>query len=83
MLRFIGNNLDSSDFSRAAQWTGRIKELKEKGLQKFFLFIHEPDDIKAPEMAAHFLKQINEHLNLTIDFNLREPTMHLQPKLFT
>jgi uncharacterized protein YecE (DUF72 family) len=58
LLRFIGNNLHPTDFERAAAWSRRIKQWEEAGLRRLFLFIHEPDDISAPEMSRAFLAEL-------------------------
>jgi len=58
MLRFIGNDLHESDYSRAENWTKRFVQWEQEGLKTLFLFIHEPDDILAPEMSVYFLNQL-------------------------
>ncbi len=58
MLRFIGNNLHPSDTSRAESWSTRIAQWESFGLQRFFLFIHEPDDVSTPEMTEIFLRSL-------------------------
>ena len=60
LLRFIGNNLHPSDFLRAEVWTERFFQWKNLGIQKIFLFVHEPDDISTPEMTEFFLDQMNQ-----------------------
>lgn len=59
MLRFIGNNLDASDFSRSQVWAQRLAQLQKKGLSRVYYFVHEPDDIKAPEMADQVIQDLN------------------------
>lgn len=60
LLRFIGNNLDPTDFTRAQAWAERLNSWQQSGLKKIFFFTHEPDDIKAPEMAQFVIKELNE-----------------------
>lgn len=60
MLRFIGNNLHPSDYQRSLVWAERLADLQSKGLPQVYYFVHEPDDIKAPEMAD----KVIEHLNM-------------------
>jgi uncharacterized protein YecE (DUF72 family) len=52
LIRFVGNSLHPSDFSRIRAWVGRLHEWFEMGLQSAFFFCHEPDNIQAPELAA-------------------------------
>ncbi|MGE0763696.1 MAG: DUF72 domain-containing protein [Bdellovibrionales bacterium] len=58
MLRFIGNELHSSDFERTRNWCRRFSTWEQQGLKRLFLFIHEPDDLLTPEMAHYFLEQL-------------------------
>lgn len=60
MLRFIGNDLHQSDFRRSREWALRIAKWQELGLRRFFFMVHEPDDIKTPEMAEHVIRDLNE-----------------------
>lgn len=59
-LRLIGNNLHPSDFARAKMWAEQIAIWQELGLQKFFFMVHEPDDIKTPEMTDWVIQTLNE-----------------------
>ncbi|MEZ4685080.1 MAG: DUF72 domain-containing protein [Bacteroidia bacterium] len=62
MLRFVGNGLVQTDFERADRWVSTLKEFSEAGLHTAYLFIHEPDDAFAPEMAVYFIQKLNEQL---------------------
>ena len=57
MIRFVGNNLDSSDFQRSEEWALQLKKWSEEGLQKVFFVVHQPDDIFAPEMAKAVVEE--------------------------
>lgn len=69
MLRFVGNGMVASDFSRAARWVEKIAELRQAGAAGIYLFVHEPDDTLAPDMAAYFIQLLNTQLGL----GLKEP----------
>jgi len=60
MLRFIGNNLHPTDAPRARVWSERIASWSQAGLREMFFFVHEPDDISAPEMANEVIRDLNE-----------------------
>lgn len=64
LLRFIGNELHPSDFSRAQDWCLRLKQWSELGLQKVFFFAHEPDDLTCPELTSHLVGLFNQQLNV-------------------
>lgn len=60
MVRFIGNDLHPSDYKRAEAWVRRFQCWQAQGLQTLFLFIHEPDDLLAPEMTTAFLQILHD-----------------------
>ncbi|MFS4459286.1 DUF72 domain-containing protein [Bdellovibrio sp. HCB2-146] len=61
VLRFIGNDLHPSDEPRAENWSQRLSQWQEAGIKKVFFFAHEPDDIKAPELAEIVIKHLNKN----------------------
>ena len=58
MIRFVGNALVPSDYSRIDEWVERLKAWTENGLQEVYFFPHEPDNILAPQLAAYLQKQL-------------------------
>jgi uncharacterized protein YecE (DUF72 family) len=52
MIRFVGNGLHPSDYSRIEEWALRLKTWLENGLQEVYFFTHEPDNLLAPELTA-------------------------------
>lgn len=61
MLRFIGNDLHPTDFTRATAWAEKLGVWTQKGLARVFFFAHEPDDIQAPELAQSVILALNEN----------------------
>jgi uncharacterized protein YecE (DUF72 family) len=61
VLRFVGNGLHPTDYTRTDEWIRQLSKWFEQGLQKAYLFIHEPDNTKAPEMAAYWVSELNKH----------------------
>ncbi|MCU0356533.1 MAG: DUF72 domain-containing protein [Cyclobacteriaceae bacterium] len=78
MIRFVGNDLHPTDYTRIDQWIDRICQWKEKGLQEIYFFLHEPDESLVPELAHHLIEQINSRLGITV----RLPQLHAAPGLF-
>lgn len=60
MIRFIGNNLHPSDTVRMNDWATRLKTWSDTGLKQVYFFVHEPDDIRAPEMTQIAIKALQE-----------------------
>lgn len=53
MVRFVGNALHPTDYSRIQDWVTRLREWHAQGLQEVYFFTHEPDNLLAPELAAY------------------------------
>ncbi len=50
MLRFVGNGLHPSDFTRVDAWLARLVDWRSRGLRRVYFFVHQPDDHVAPEL---------------------------------
>lgn len=57
MVRFVGNGLHPTDFSRIDEWITRLAGWFRKGLREAYFFPHEPDNLLAPELAAYVLEK--------------------------
>jgi uncharacterized protein YecE (DUF72 family) len=66
MIRFGGNNLAPSDYTRLDAWVNRLKVWKDQGLQKVWFFMHQYDERYAPEACDYFIKKLNENLGTNI-----------------
>lgn len=66
MVRFIGNDLHASDYERIDEWALRLKSWFHLGLEDVQFFIHEPDDIHAPDLVAHFIDRLNAELEIAL-----------------
>ncbi|WP_281615865.1 DUF72 domain-containing protein [Flammeovirga sp. SubArs3] len=53
LVRFVGNELVDSDFSRVDSWLKRLQHLKMQGLQEVYFFAHQPEDILCPEIGNY------------------------------
>jgi len=51
MVRFVGNGLHPSDFTRVRAWADRMKPWMTGGLRELYFFTHEPDNLLSPELA--------------------------------
>lgn len=60
MIRFIGNDLHPSDTTRMNDWALRLKTWSDAGLQQVYFMVHEPDDIRAPEMTQIAIRILQE-----------------------
>jgi uncharacterized protein YecE (DUF72 family) len=60
LMRFVGNELDQTDFSRIDAWIPRLKNWKAQGIREVDWIIHQPEDVHAPELASYFIQAVNE-----------------------
>lgn len=58
-IRFVGVNLPV-DYDRLTAWAERIAKWKTEGLREVYFFIHEHEPKTPVELAAHFIKQLNQ-----------------------
>jgi uncharacterized protein YecE (DUF72 family) len=65
-IRFDGNELHPTDFTRINEWALRIKEWIDNGLQTVYFFHHSPTKSLTPEMSNHFLTRMNALCGLNL-----------------
>lgn len=66
MVRFVGNGLHPTDYSRMDAWIDRIRKWQKDGLVTIYFFPHEPDNIQAPELAAYILKKLSDFPDIKV-----------------
>ncbi|TPE45454.1 DUF72 domain-containing protein [Pontibacter mangrovi] len=75
MVRFVGNGLHPTDYTRIDAWVERLKEWFDNGLRQLYFFVHEPDNTLAPELATYLI----ERLNKVCGFDLKLPKKYALP----
>ena len=61
-IRFVGNGLHPTDFSRIDAWIERLVTWKDQGLNKIYFFLHQHDEKDTPILADYTIKKLNEKL---------------------
>ena len=64
MIRFVGNGLHPTDYSRIKEWVELLEDWLKNGLQEVYFFPHEPDNILAPQLAAYLFEEIKNWSNI-------------------
>lgn len=54
LIRFVGNDLHSSDFTRVQEWIQRINLWRKSGIQQVTMIIHQPEDTSILPIARLF-----------------------------
>jgi uncharacterized protein YecE (DUF72 family) len=57
LVRFVGNDLHPTDFTRLDDWAERLTDWFSRGLKECYFFTHEPDNLLAPDLAAAFYEK--------------------------
>ena len=60
LVRFIGNGLHPTDYTRLDAWMPRLKLWIESGVRELDFCTHEPDNVLAPELASAFVDRFNQ-----------------------
>ncbi len=74
-IRYVGNSLHSSDYTRCDAWIERMKFWADKGLEELYFFMHMHDEATSPELTVYLVDKINAALGL----NLTRPTFVTPP----
>jgi uncharacterized protein YecE (DUF72 family) len=60
-IRFVGNSLHKTDYTRIDEWVERIGSWMEQGLERCYFFMHQHEELHSPELIDYFIKQLNKH----------------------
>jgi uncharacterized protein YecE (DUF72 family) len=77
-IRFTGNGLHPTDYTRIDEWVKRIKKWMAEGLETCYFFMHQHEELHSPELIKYFIEQMNKHCKTDIPL----PVMYNQDKLF-
>jgi len=72
-IRYVGNSLHSSDYTRCDAWVQRMKYWLDKGMEELYFIVHSGNDEKSPEITIYLAEKIKNE----VDENI------LVPKLIT
>jgi uncharacterized protein YecE (DUF72 family) len=75
-IRFVGNSLHETDYTRVDEWAERIKIWKDNGLKELYFFMHMHDEAKSPELTAYLVDKFND----VCGFELEKPKIIDKPK---
>lgn len=66
-IRFVGNSLHKSDYSRIDEWCNRIKYWLDNGLTEIYFFMHMHDEATSPELSVYLAQQLNAVCGLHLE----------------
>ncbi|MEO5891628.1 MAG: DUF72 domain-containing protein [Ferruginibacter sp.] len=66
-IRYVGNSLHSTDYTRIDAWIDRIKYWLDNGLEEVYFFMHMHDEAKSPELTVYLVDKINAICGLSLE----------------
>lgn len=73
-IRFTGNNLHATDYTRIDAWVKRLHQWIKKGLAAIYFLLHEPEKALAADLAAYMIYRLNNTIGLPmLGTHLTEP----------
>jgi uncharacterized protein YecE (DUF72 family) len=65
-IRYVGNSLHASDYTRCDAWIERMKFWLDKGLEELYFFMHMHDEATSPELTVYLVDKINALMGLNL-----------------
>lgn len=75
-IRYVGNSLHPTDYTRTDVWIERMKYWLDHGLKELFFFMHMHDEATSPELTVYLVDKMNTACGL----NLIKPTFFSEEK---
>ena len=69
-IRYVGNSLHASDYTRIDAWVERMKFWLNNGMEELYFFMHMHDEATSPELTVYLVDKMNAACGL----NLIKPT---------
>ena len=58
-IRFVGNGLHTTDYTRIQDWASRMQLWSKEGIQKIYFFMHQHQDLNVPLLNKYLIEQLN------------------------
>jgi uncharacterized protein YecE (DUF72 family) len=52
-IRFVGNSLHPTDYTRIDDWVNRIHYWLQQGMKEVYFFMHMHDEAYSPELSVY------------------------------
>jgi len=74
-IRFVGNGLHATDYTRIDEWVERLYTWTQHGLKSIYFFLHQHDEKDTPILADYTIRKLNSRLGT----NLQPPKFIAKP----
>lgn len=65
-IRFVGNSLHRSDYTRIDAWVQRLCQWLGQGLETVYFFMHQHEEVHSPELCKYLIEKLNQECNAGI-----------------
>lgn len=65
-IRFVGNGLHPTDYTRIDDWVQRMKQWMEQGIERIWFFMHQHEELHSPELCRYLIPEINKQCSTSI-----------------
>jgi uncharacterized protein YecE (DUF72 family) len=65
-IRYVGNSLHPTDYTRIDEWIGRMKYWLGKGMEELYFFMHMHDEATSPELTVYLVDEMNKACKLNL-----------------
>ncbi len=65
-IRYVGNSLHATDYTRCNAWIDRMQYWLENGMQELYFFMHMHDEATSPELTVYLVDELNKRLHLNL-----------------
>jgi uncharacterized protein YecE (DUF72 family) len=65
-IRYVGNSLHASDYTRIDAWVKRMKKWLQEGLKELYFFMHMHDEATSPELTVYLIDKMNKECGLNL-----------------
>lgn len=65
-IRYVGNSLHKTDYTRVDDWIKRMKYWLEHGIEELYFFMHMHDEAYSPELTVYMVDKLNKACGLDL-----------------
>lgn len=65
-IRYVGNSLHATDYTRIDVWIERMKYWLEKGIEDIYFFMHMHNEATSPELTVYLVDKMNAECGLNL-----------------
>ena len=65
-IRYVGNSLHHTDYTRIDAWIERMKYWLDKGINEIYFFMHMHNEATSPELTVYLVDTINAACGLNL-----------------